>query len=180
MRDLAAHLVIRDTRLDLAAGMFVKPLAARLEREQAALAASDFEDLVNRVRTGPPRWSAMAVPAIDEAANRMEFFVHHEDVRRAREGWEPRELATEDAAVLWDRVGKIGKLLLRRCPVGVLVRPTDGPAAGRTSRLRSGDRDITLVGPVGEIVLAKYGRITSGLAIEGADDDAAAFLAFPR
>ena len=178
--DLAAHLVVRENRPDAAAGLVLPPLRGWLDRVQQETSRRPYAQLVATVRSGPPAWSPARLEAVDVETNTVEFFVHHEDVRRAREGWEPRELATEDAAVLWDRVGKIGKLLLRRCPVGVLVRPTDGPAAGRTSRLRSGDRDVTLVGPVGEIVLAKYGRITSGLAIEGADDDAAAFLAFPR
>lgn len=60
-RDLAAHLIIRETRPDLAAGMFVPRLGARLERAQDELAATDFAELVERVRSGPPRWSAAGV-----------------------------------------------------------------------------------------------------------------------
>ena len=46
VRDLAAHLILRETRPDLAAGMFVPRLQARLERAQDELAATDFGELV--------------------------------------------------------------------------------------------------------------------------------------
>lgn len=156
VRDLAAHLVIRDTRLDLAAGMFVKPLAARLEREQAALAASDFEDLVNRVRTGPPRWSAMAVPAIDEAANRMEFFVHHEDVLRANTDAPHRALDTELAKAVWSGLTRSAGLLYRRAPVGVIL-VADG-VGRQVVRRPSGSGSAVVRGPVADIVMYSYGR----------------------
>jgi hypothetical protein len=45
---------------------------------------------------------------------------------------------------------------------------------------RKGERVVVLTGPVSEIVLASYGRVTRGLEIGGADSDVAAFLAFPR
>ena len=32
----------------------------------------------------PPRWSPMALPPLDRAVNTLEYFVHHEDIRRAR------------------------------------------------------------------------------------------------
>lgn len=178
--DLAAHLVVRENRPDAAAGLVLPPVRGWLDRVQEETARKPYALLVAAVRSGPPVWSPTRIEAVDVEVNTVEFFVHHEDVRRARDGWEPRELPEADVAVLWDRVGRIGKALLRRCPVGVLVRPTDGPAAGTTSRLRSGDRDVTLVGPVAEIVLAKYGRLTRGLDLEGAVGDVEAFRDFPR
>jgi hypothetical protein len=45
---------------------------------------------------------------------------------------------------------------------------------------RKGERVVVLSGPVSEIVLATYGRVTQGLEIEGPAADVAAFLAFPR
>jgi uncharacterized protein (TIGR03085 family) len=178
VRDLAAHLVIRDTRLDLAAGMFVKPLAARLEREQAALAASDFEDLVNRVRTGPPRWSAMAVPAIDEAANRMEFFVHHEDVLRADPGAEPRVLDRDVAKAMWASFARGAGLLYRRSPVGVIL-VADG--VGRQVAKRPDAVGSAIVrGSLTDVVLYSYGRKSAAqVKISGPDDAVAAFADTP-
>ncbi len=179
-RDLAAHLVVRENRPDAAAGLVLPPVRGWLDRVQEQTARQPYEALVATIRSGPPAWSPTRIEAVDVEVNTVEFFVHHEDVRRARAEWEPRALADPDVAVLWDRVGRIGRFLLRRCPVGVLVQPTDGPGSGTTSRLRTGDRDVTLVGPVGEIVLAKYGRITRGLELQGAAGDVEAFLGFPR
>ena len=45
---------------------------------------------------------------------------------------------------------------------------------------RKGDRVVVLSGPVGEIVLATYGRVTQGLEITGEAADVEAFRAFPR
>ena len=56
------------------------------------MAEQDFTALVERVRNGPPRWSPMALPPLDRALNTLEYFVHHEDIRRAAPGWVPREL----------------------------------------------------------------------------------------
>src|SRR5664280_566909 len=83
--DLAAHLVIRDGRPDLAIGMFLPPAAGRLDRASKALAVSDWRQLVRRVQGGPPKWSLARLGRIDEFMNTGEFFVHHEDVLRAQD-----------------------------------------------------------------------------------------------
>ena len=57
-------------------------------------------EIVERVRTGPPRWSPMRLDAVDRLVNTVEFFVHHEDVRRARPLWSPRALGLALADVL--------------------------------------------------------------------------------
>ncbi len=81
-RDLAAHLVVRERRPDAAAGILVKPLAGYLERVRVAAAQRPFPELVEVLRHPPP-WSAGAIGPLDRATNTMEFFIHHEDVRRA-------------------------------------------------------------------------------------------------
>uniref|UniRef100_UPI0007E526AE TIGR03085 family metal-binding protein n=1 Tax=Streptomyces albus TaxID=1888 RepID=UPI0007E526AE len=82
-RDLAAHVVVRERRGDAAGGLVIKPLAARLERVQSEFAAKPYDELVQLIRTGPPRLSPFALKQVDEAANTVEFFIHAEDVRRA-------------------------------------------------------------------------------------------------
>src|SRR4029450_12905159 len=52
-RDLAAHLVIRDSRPDLSAGQYIPALRPRLDEAMRDLAATDYEALVERVRKGP-------------------------------------------------------------------------------------------------------------------------------
>ena len=179
-RDLAAHLVVREGRPDAAMGIVLKPLAGWTEKVQSDAAKRDYADLVSTVRSGPPRWSMMALSSVDAQSNTIEYFIHHEDVRRGGEQWEPRELDEATTAELWTRVAKAGKFFVRRSPIGVVVAPSDGPAAGTELRIKDGDRSVTLRGPVGEIVMAMYGRVTSGLEIEGAEADAEAFRSFPR
>jgi uncharacterized protein (TIGR03085 family) len=179
-RDLAAHLVVRATRPDAAAGLVIPQLSGYLEKVQDTVARRDWSALVTEVRQGPPRWSPQSLAALDAATNTIEYFVHHEDVRRASEPWEPRELAAADVAALWAQASRGAGFLLRRSPVGVTFAPTDGPAAGARREVRKGDRGVLLTGPVGEIVLATYGRVTKGLDISGTYADVAAFLNFGR
>lgn len=152
--DLAAHLAVRERRPDAAAGALIRPLAPRLERIQRGYADLPWARLVELVRTGPPPWSAFAIPAVDAAANTVEYFVHHEDVRRARPGWEPRELTDEQQETLWRRLRSMSRLLLHRAPVGVALRRPDGVIW----RAHAGTSYVTLAGPPAELVLYAYGR----------------------
>jgi len=179
-RDLAAHLVIRSDRPDAAAGIVIPALAGWTRKVQERAARRDWDELVATVRRGAPGWSLQSRPSLDGQSNTIEYFVHHEDVRRAREGWAPRELDDAARASLWTRIAQAGKFFVRKSPVGVVVAPTDGPAAGTELTIKGGERSVTLRGPVGEIVLAIYGRVTQGLAIEGEPQDVDAFLAFGR
>jgi uncharacterized protein (TIGR03085 family) len=156
VRDLAAHLILRETRPDLAAGMFVPRLAARLDRAQEKVAEGDFAELVDKVRNGPPRWTAAAVPAVDEAMNRMEFFVHHEDVLRANTDAPHRALDTELAKAVWSGLTRSAGLLYRRAPVGVIL-VADG-VGRQVVRRPSGSGSAVVRGPVADIVMYSYGR----------------------
>ncbi len=86
-RDLAAHLVIRERRPDAAAGMLISLLAKHAEQVRINEKERPWPELVERVRTGPPAWNPMRLESIDTIANTLEFYVHHEDVRRAQDGW---------------------------------------------------------------------------------------------
>jgi uncharacterized protein (TIGR03085 family) len=179
-RDLAAHLVIRQTRPDAALGIVVPPAAPWTERVQARTARRSWPELVRDVREGAPWWSPVRIPAIDAATNTIEYFVHHEDVRRAADGWEPRTLSSDDDAQLWSQLARAARLLVRRSPVGVVAAPIDGPEGGSTLVLKQGTPSVTLAGPTAEIVLAVWGRPTSGLEIHGDRDAVEAFLGYPR
>jgi uncharacterized protein (TIGR03085 family) len=179
-RDLAAHLFVRENRPDAAMGIWLAPLSGWTDRVMGKTAGGDFPALVASIRSGPPRWSPMSIESLDADTNTIEYFVHHEDVRRAAPGWEPRLLDAEAAAALWSRLVRGKGVLLRASPVGVVARPTDGPAAGTAVTLKGGEPPVTLSGPVGEIVLAAYGRRTSGLEIDGESSDVAAFTSYAR
>jgi len=122
-RHLAAHLVLREHRPDAAAGVLGGPLAGHTKRVTEELAAgTPFPQLVERIRKGPPALSVYRLPGMDERLNLLEYFVHHEDVRRAADGWQPRDVRDGLADALWQRL-QMGRILFRRAPVGVeLVR----------------------------------------------------------
>lgn len=153
--DLVAHLVIRESDVVAAAGMVIGPLAGRTKTTMDALVRRlGYTGVVDRFRKGPPRWSPMRIHGIDEAANTMEFYVHHEDVRRAGPDWEPRELPADLEEALWRRVTGPGRFLFRRCAVGLLVvRPN-----GSTVRVRNGEPTAVLAGKPSEIALYMWGR----------------------
>ncbi|MEO8329882.1 MAG: maleylpyruvate isomerase family mycothiol-dependent enzyme, partial [Candidatus Nanopelagicales bacterium] len=77
--ELAAHLVMREGH-PAAAGIVLDFLADWTRRTQQSLAATDFDTLVQRVRSGPPWWSPLGWSRLESAANALELFIHHEDI----------------------------------------------------------------------------------------------------
>ncbi len=152
-RDLAAHLVLRERRPDAAGGILLPPLRGYAERVRRQLAARPWERLVDQVRQ-PPVWSPISNPLLDEAANTMEFFIHHEDVRRAQADWQPRDLPAGLQQALWKRAAGLARLTLRRFPAEVLVQ---APGYGQRPAGRGGEQ-LRLVGAPGELVLFLSGR----------------------
>ena len=167
--DLAAHLVLRERRLDAAAGVAGGPLAGYTARVQQRLRSRiPFPDLVRIIRSGPPALSVMALPGMDERVNAVEFFVHHEDVRRAAPGWEPRELGSGESDMLWHRL-RMARFMLRKAPVGVeLARDDidagiDKGADGASYRItaRNATPAVTVVGSPAELTMWVMGRRTA-------------------
>jgi uncharacterized protein (TIGR03085 family) len=173
-RDLLAHLVLRETRLDAAPGIAVPPFAGWTSRVQAGIAARDWSTLVADLRDGPPWWSPFRL--LDPLVNGAELFVHHEDVRRAQPGWEPRLLPAAQQDALWKQARLVARLGYRHSPVGVVLRRT----SGATSTARRGPRPVTLVGEPAELLLHAFGR--DEVRIDGRGDaaDVAAVLALDR
>ena len=175
VRDLFAHLVVRESRPDAMPGILLPPFAGWTARVQAQAARREFGDLVAAVRGGPPRFSPLAIPAL-RGVDVQEFFIHHEDVRRARADWSPRPPAEERDALLWSQVGLLARLAYRTSPVGVTLRRPDG--AERVGK--SGPRTVTLVGEPGELVLHASGRAQAVVSAEGEPADVAAVHALDR
>jgi uncharacterized protein (TIGR03085 family) len=175
-RDLAAHLVVRERRPDAAAGIVSRFLASHGEQVRIEEAERPWAEIVERVRSGPPVWSPMRLEPVDTLANSVEFFVHHEDVRRAGSAWtvRPLEAALEEALATMIRRG--GGMLTRKANVGIVVH-ADGHAP---ATLRKGAPPVTISGPVGECVLYVYGRKgVAEVVLDGPPDAVAAVAAAP-
>ncbi|OEV13713.1 uncharacterized protein (TIGR03085 family) [Streptomyces sp. Amel2xB2] len=153
-RDLAAHVVVRERRADAAGGILLKQLAPRLERVQGEFTAKPYEELIQLIRTGPPRMSPYALKQIDEAANTVEFYIHAEDLRRAAPDWTPRELDSVFQDALWKRLEKMARVFGRKSPVGLVLRRPDG----QTAVARKGAPVVTVTGEPGELTLYVSGR----------------------
>lgn len=175
--DLAAHLVLREHRPDAAMGVLGGPVARHTARVQDKMTGRvPYARLVQIIRDGPPRLSVFALPGVDERANLAEYFVHHEDVRRAAPGWEPRKLAPELTEQLWRRL-RATRLILRKVPVGVEFARNDvdgqgDSAAPRQLRItiRNGTPVVTVVGDPAELTLWAFGRTTAAqVRLDGAD-----------
>jgi len=152
--DLAAHVVARERRPDSGPGLVVPLLAPWTERVRRRYRRRDFGDLVELIRTGPPWTSPFAVPAVDEAANLVEFLVHCEDVRRAAPGWRPRALPVDRVEAVRILLVRRAGVLFRRSPVGVtLVDPE-----GRHVVARKGTPSVSLTGDPVELLLFGVGR----------------------
>jgi uncharacterized protein (TIGR03085 family) len=170
--DLAAHLVLRERRPDAAVGIVVPALAQRTERVQRRIRdATGWPELVRRVRGGPP----VLLRPFDEVANTVEYFIHHEDVRRAGRddraevkpaggpgakdvgepgAGGPRSLDPGFERALWGRLRAMSKLMLRRSPVGLVL---EAPGYGRHIA-RRGVTEVTVSGAPGELLLWASGR----------------------
>jgi uncharacterized protein (TIGR03085 family) len=155
--DLTAHLVLRDH--------FRRSPADRIAAEKA----KGFSALVARLRAGAPvvPWR---IPRIRNVLSGIEYFIHHEDVRRAN-GRGPRNDIDDVDALAWRMTRFLGRRLARGVrPFGLeLVRP-DGAhhvfGSGPTAILR---------GRPTELLLFVAGRrSTAQVTVEGEADAVAA------
>lgn len=174
-RDLVAHLVIREGRPDAAAGIVIGPLAGWTGKVQAKAAERPYAELVEAFRQGPPKWSPFSIPAVDAAANIIEFVVHGEDVRRAAPQWTPRMVDAELNALLYARATKMGRLALRKVPLGVAVQRTD--EAAEAYAVKTGTPIVTIAGAPIDLVLRMFGRTAASVEVLGDADAVAAFNA---
>lgn len=154
--DLAAHLVLREH--DPVAGPCIVlpgPFQRFAERRRARLARSeDFSWLVGRIRSGPPI-GFFRIGWVRALANLNEFFVHHEDVRRAN-GREPRNLTPAMDGALWRNVRHGCRFLSRRLDgCGLEIEWT---GTGERVTAKPSDPTARLSGLPGELLLYLFGR----------------------
>ena len=177
-KDLAAHLVLRERRLDAAAGVMGGPLASYTARVQRKyLGRYSYPELVGLFRSGPPALSLFAIPGADEAANAVEYFVHHEDVRRAGEEWTERTLDDGLSEMLWKRL-KGARLLLRSAPTGI-VFAREGNGKLDLIVAKNATPSVTVTGSPAELTLWSMGRARAAhVTLDGLEDAVAKLTAW--
>ena len=182
--DLAAHLVLRERRPDAAAGVMGGPVAPYTARVQHRyLRRRSYAELIALFRDGPPRLSLFALPGADEQANTVEYFVHHEDVRRAQPGWQPREISDGLSEALWRRV-KGARFFLRRAPVGVELARDDTAGDGGSARpyrvtVKNATPTVTVIGTPAELTMWATGRTSAAhVRFDGTGEAVAALRAW--
>jgi uncharacterized protein (TIGR03085 family) len=177
-RDLVAHLVLRERRPDAAAGLLGGPLAgstARIQRQY--LDRHSYPELVGMFKAGPPALSPFAIPGADAAANTVEYFVHHEDVRRAADEWTERPLDAGLADALWKRL-KGARMFLRAAPTGVvLAREGDGKLDLIVAKTAA--PSVTVTGSPAELTMWSMGRVGAAhVTLDGPEDAVAKLKAW--
>jgi uncharacterized protein (TIGR03085 family) len=168
VRDLAAHLMIREYRPDASPGILIPYFAGHTEKVQNEVAKNtDWDELLRKVASGPPLYSPLKL--LDPVANFAEMFIHHEDVRRAQPGWEPRVLESALAGSLRRSLSLMGRMTLSKMPARVALRSTDGKTVVTAGRGPA----VTVTGAPEELLLFSSGR-TARVEFDG---DAAAVAA---
>ncbi len=176
VRDLVAHLVVREAS-PVALGVAVPAVKGALERERVRRSRQEFTELVDQLRGGPPLLSVFSVPFADRLLNGTEFFIHHEDVRRAQPGWEPRALPVQVQDALWRTLQVAGRLAVVRVGVGVVA---ERPDTGDRTTLKGGSPSVVVRGAPAEVLLFVHGRRDHAQVDLVGDDDALAALRSAR
>ena len=154
VRDLVVHLLVREGS-PAAVGILVPGLSGATDRASRGLARRDFATLVERLRNGPPLYSPYRIARLDKMFNTLEFFVHHEDIRRAQPAWRPRALSSSQQRALWSLTRGGAKVLMRKAKVGVVL---ENAATDERATPKQASPTVVVRGLPSELALWAYGR----------------------
>ena len=161
--------------MDATFGIAIPFLAGYTAKVQNQTAQStNWHDLVEMIASGPPVYSPFKL--IDAVANVGEMFIHHEDVRRAVDGWQPRVLDESIVAVLRRQLGLLSRVTLAKLPARVVLQTTAGQ---QIARVGHGDA-VTVTGEPPELLLFATGRDAARVEFDGDPQTIAAVRAAPR
>jgi uncharacterized protein (TIGR03085 family) len=177
--ELLAHLLVRERQPLAAPGILIPALARLTDSAMDTYKKLPWAEQVRLLRGGAPLWSPYRISLLDERANLLEFFVHHEDLARAQPGWQPRAAEPDRDEALWSALRLAGRLMYRHSPVGVRLRHATR-ARGAEINAKSGPRQVTVVGTPGELVLHGFGRELAQVDLDGAPADIEALQAASR
>jgi len=155
--DLAVHLYVREADPMAGPGIMIPALSDTTEKRMARVKAQySFTEVVDKVRNGPPTFSIFSLPKVGHQLNTTEYFVHHEDVRRAQPSYDVRTLPARQQAGLWKAVRVAGKSMTRKAPSGLVLRLPDGTTSVAKKPTELGS--VTVTGEPSELVLFCFGR----------------------
>ena len=183
--DLLVHLQVRERRPDAVLGMFLPPLAGWAARVSAEYKKRPWEQQLQSLRSGPPAYSPLGWGPVDDKANSMEMFIHHEDARRGQPDWQPRALDEDARAQLIALSTSFLALRgLRKAGVPTTARLTDEPGgtprpivlvpAKTREAMGEPAGGVVMSGGIADIVLWLSGRSAVDIEFDG---DAAAVAA---
>ncbi|MCQ1985851.1 MULTISPECIES: TIGR03085 family metal-binding protein [unclassified Arthrobacter] len=173
VRRLLAHLVLREHapwKIAADAVQRSKPGQEKQLGIEAAAAGTPegYAALVDRFAAGPARFSPFRL----DAANLVEYVIHHEDIRRGGAAAAPRELPAGEQQALWKQLGLMARMGYRGSPVGVELA---APGSGRR-RVKGGTPSVLISGDVVDLALHAMGRrAAANVSIEGGGDTVRAF-----
>lgn len=163
-RHMIAHLILRESKPFIAAGVIGGPLGAHTERETKALA--DTYTTAGAYDTALFKFSKLhgylhmraRNPKADCAMNLVEYFVHTEDVRRATDEWQPRQLPLEVESKIWQMLSKSARMVAGKKYRDGLILKAPGRSPLTITKPKAGKTAATLTGAPGELILHLFGR----------------------
>lgn len=144
LRERAPHLML--------AHRLPGPLAGRVRAALERYRRTPWEQRVAGFRAGPGPLSPIG--RLDALSGQSELLIHHEDLRRAQDGWEPRRLPAARAEDAWRAVGLMAPLTMSVRADVTLV----SPLGGRRLRARHSDGSLRVHGEPLELLLWVSGR----------------------
>jgi uncharacterized protein (TIGR03085 family) len=178
VRRLLAHVTQREQGI---MGTITDAIARRPPGQEPALSKltsrarspEGYTALIDRFSHGAPRWSPMNWAA--ERLSFVEYVIHHEDIRRGGdEPAQPRDLPEAEQQAIWQQLGLLTKLGLRKSPVGVRLATPQG----QSRVVKAGD-GVTLTGEPVELALWVSGRRRPvQVAVTGSSEAVTAFQAW--
>lgn len=174
-RDLAAHLVVRERRLDATPGIAIPALAGYTDKVQQQTASrTEWDELLAKIASGPPLFSPFKL--LDPVANMGEMFIHHEDVRRAQNDWEPRTLDNDTVKALSRSLPLMARMTLARAPARMTLKTPQGKVIATVGKGPA----VTLTGELQELLLFISGRDAVRVDFDGDAQTVAAVRANRR
>ncbi|WP_193104492.1 TIGR03085 family metal-binding protein [Brachybacterium sp. FME24] len=123
--ELLEHLLLRERYPHLMVGPKLPgPVGRRAVGALDALRATGWVRRVELLREGPGPLSP--VRAMDTLSGQGELLIHHEDLRRAQDGWEPRRLSPDASVQAWRAVSLLSRVSLHVNADVTLVSPLGG------------------------------------------------------